>query len=113
MFVKLLSPAAVALRGPDLLVADAGTGSGYAYVCETGAPLLLAATNRRTAAALLWESLAAAVPGMPVEVARVTAANEWAVDVGLAAGLEIHQRDYLALAHLRPPVPYLHHATLL
>ena len=26
MFVRLLSPAAIALRGPDLLVADAGTG---------------------------------------------------------------------------------------
>ena len=100
-------------REHRLVVADAGTGSGYAYVSDTGSPVLLAATNRRTAAALLWEALAATLPGLPVEVARVTAANEWAIDVGLAAGLEIHQRGYLALSHLEPPVPYLHHATLL
>lgn len=96
-----------------LVVADGATGSGYAYLADQGGPVLLGATNRRTAAALLWEALAATPPGVPVEVARVTAANEWAVDVGLAAGLEIHQRGYLALSHLKPPVPYLHHPTLL
>ena len=34
-------------------------------------------------------------------------AQEWAVDVGLAAGMEVHGRGYLALRHMRPPMPYL------
>ena len=36
-------------------------------------------------------------PDEPVTVAHVTAANEWAVDVGMAARLDLHQRGYLAL----------------
>ena len=39
----------------------------------SGAPYLLAATNRRTATDLLWETLAAATPDVPVSVAHVTA----------------------------------------
>lgn len=112
-----------AAHGPDhevlldqhpLLVRDHHTGSGYAYLDQSsGAPVLLAATNRRTASALMWEALASGTPGSTVEVAHVTAANEWAIDVGLDARLEVHQSGYLALRHLAPPSPYLHHGSLL
>jgi GNAT superfamily N-acetyltransferase len=109
-----------AAHGPDhhwlastfrLVVSDTSTGSGYAYHATDGMPTLLAATNRRTAARLLWECLAAS--SGQVLVPHVTAANEWAIDVGLAARLELVQNGYLALRNMRPPTPYLHHGSLL
>ena len=44
---------------------------------------------------------------------HVTPANEWAVDVGLEARLSASTRGYLALRGMRPPMPYLHHGSLL
>jgi GNAT superfamily N-acetyltransferase len=112
-----------AAHGPDhepllgqfrLVVADRSSGSGYAYAdVHDGTPVLLAATNRRTATDLLWECLAGGTAGRRIEVRHVTAANEWALDVGLAARLEVHQSGYLALRHMPPPAPYLHHGSLL
>lgn len=97
-----------------LLVTDRSTGSGYAYAdVETGSPVLLAATNRRTAAGLMWECLAAAAEGSEIEVHHVTAVNDWALDVGLDARLDVHQSGYLALRNMKPPMPYLHHGSLL
>ena len=109
-----------AAHGPDhswllsasrLVVSDTSTGSGYAYHAADGTPVLLAATNRRTATRLLWECLAAS--GDVAFVPHVTAANEWAIDVGLAARLDLVQDGYLALRNMRPPAPYLHHGSLL
>jgi GNAT superfamily N-acetyltransferase len=109
-----------AAHGPDhqwlistfrLVVSDTSTGSGYAYHDPAGTPVLLAASNRRTATRLLWECLANA--GGSAYVPHVTAANEWAVDVGLAARLDLVQSGYLALRNMRPPAPYLHHGSLL
>ena len=94
-----------------LVVSDTSTGSGYAFHAADGMPALLAATNRRTAARLLWECLAAS--GESVRVPHVTAANEWAIDVGLAARLDLAQEGFLALRDMRPPAPYLHHGSLL
>ena len=105
-------PRADAAASWRLVVSDTSTGSGYAYVDARGALALLAATNRRTAARLLWEALAAADRATPT-VAHVTAANEWAIDVGLAARLELHQEGYLALRGMKPPAPYLHNGALL
>jgi GNAT superfamily N-acetyltransferase len=98
----------VLLRGLRLVVTDRVVGSGYAYVAPGGGPALLAATSRRAAAELLWESLAASSPETPVTVARVSPANEWAVDVGMACGLRLGTRGYLALRGMKPPTPYLH-----
>jgi GNAT superfamily N-acetyltransferase len=109
-----------AAHGPDhelllsmfrLLVSDSSTGSGYAYCEPSGSLALLAASNRRTAARLLWAVLADA-PG-EVLVPHVTAANHWAVDVGMAARLELHQDGYLGLRGMKPPAPYVHHGALL
>ncbi|HEU4514999.1 MAG TPA: GNAT family N-acetyltransferase [Nocardioidaceae bacterium] len=90
-----------------LVVVDRSTGSGYAYVAPGGSPYLLAATNRRTATDLLWEALAGSDPGAPATIGHVTAANEWAVDVGLAARLPLRTSGYLALRGMKPPAPYL------
>ena len=111
-----------AAHGPDhavlagefhLLVTDRSTGSGYVYVTDAGSPVLLAATNRRTATDLAWAALAMSTPDVPVEIPHVTAANQWAIDVGMAARLDLHQLGYLALRRLKPPAPYLHHGSFL
>lgn len=91
-----------------LVVVDRSTGSGYAYVEPGGGPYLLAATNRRTATDLLWETLAASSPDTPCSISHLSAANEWAMDVGMAARMELHSTGYLALRHMKPPAPYLH-----
>ncbi|WP_210648576.1 GNAT family N-acetyltransferase [Nocardioides sp. SYSU D00065] len=96
-----------------LVVTDHSTGSGYAYVEADGAPVLLAATNRRTAARLMWEALASSQPGAEISVHHITAANAWALDVGLAARMAIHQSGYLCVRRMKPPAPYLHHGSLL
>ena len=101
----------VMLRLWRLVVSDTSTGSGYAYVDRGGRVALLAATNRRTATRLLWEALASS--DGPTEIGHVTAANEWAVDVGMAARLHLHQEGYLALRDMRPPAPYLHNGVFL
>ena len=95
-----------------LVVTDHSTGSGYAYV-DDGAPTLVAATNRRTASTLMWEALASSTPGTQVSAHHITAANAWALDVGLAARMSIHQSGYLCLRQMKPPAPYLHHGSLL
>lgn len=92
-----------------LVVSDTTTGSGYAYVHPDGGAQLLAATNRRTATRLLWECLAATPHGQSLTQAHVTAANEWAIDVGMAARLTLMPSGYLGLRGMAPPAPYLHH----
>ena len=99
------------LRTWRLLVSDTTTGSGYAYLDERGRLALLAATNRRTAARLLWAALAdGAERG---DGPHVTAANQWVLDVGFAARLELHQEGYLGLRGMKPPAPYVHNGALL
>jgi GNAT superfamily N-acetyltransferase len=96
-----------------LVVTDHTTGSGYAYVEADGSPPLVAATNRRTAAKLMWEAIASSPPGQQVSVHHITAANAWAIDVGLAARLSVYQNGYLCLRQMKPPTPYIHHGSLL
>ncbi len=111
-----------AAHGPDhrllvaryrLVVVDRASGSGYAYVHPAGGPVLLAATDRRTAAALMWECLAASDPDRDCAVDHVTAENQWALDVGLEARLSAHAYEYLAVRRMRPPAPYLPHGFFL
>ncbi|MEZ0093681.1 GNAT family N-acetyltransferase [Streptacidiphilus sp. EB129] len=90
----------------ELLVVDVLTGSGYCY--RTGGRIvLLAATSKRLAARLLIEALARMPVGQEAAIHGVTAEQDWAVDVGLAAGLAVRTRGYLALRGMRPPAPYL------
>ncbi|MGB0100052.1 MAG: GNAT family N-acetyltransferase [Nocardioides sp.] len=99
------------LRSWRLLVSDTSTGSGYAYISERGNPVLLAASNRRTATRLLWAALAES--SGEIDLRHVTAANQWALDVGFAAGLRLHLDGYLALQGMKPPTPYVHSGALL
>lgn len=111
-----------AAHGPDhellmgehrLLVTDRPHGSGYAYVDPHGAPLLLAATGRKAASSLTWEALASSDPAVPVRIAHVSPANDWAVDLAVAARLDIWSHQYLALRRMKEPAPYVPHGTLL
>ena len=94
-----------------LLVSDTTTGSGYAYLDERGRLALLAASNRRTAARLLWAVLAEA-PEVAI-VPHLTGANQWALDVGFAARRGLHSEGYLGLTGMKPPAPYVHNGALL
>jgi GNAT superfamily N-acetyltransferase len=96
-----------------LIVTDRPGGSGYAYVNGSGAPVVLAASSRRAAVSLTWEALAATDPDEPVHVAHVSPANDWAVDVAMAARLGVSSRGFLALRGMKEPVPYVPHPTLL
>ena len=111
-----------AAHGPDhtvllaqnrLVVIDRPNRSGYVYVDPTGRPAVVCASDRRTATELLWEAVASAPPDTDLTIPHITAANEWAVDVGLAAGLAVHTAGYLAVRGMKPPAPYLHHGALL
>ncbi|GGP00840.1 GNAT family N-acetyltransferase [Wenjunlia tyrosinilytica] len=102
-------------HGPDheemvrhfgLLVVDTLVGSGYCYLLG-GKIELLAATSRRVATRLLTEALLRMPPGTEVTVPHLTAEQEWAVDVGLAAGLSVSNSGYLCLRGMRPPSPYI------
>ncbi len=110
-----------AAHGPDhdlllksfhLIVSDSSTGSGYVFVSPTGSPVLLAATNRRTATALLWEAVASTPTGSQTEIGGITASNEWAIDLGMSAGLSLGTQGYLGLRRMRAPMPYLPHRAL-
>ena len=93
------------------IVSDTTTGSGYAYLAPDGTLMLLAATNRTAATRLLWTAIADGGPEQTVP--HLTVANEWAIDVGLAARLELHQEGYLGLRGMAPPSPYVHNGALL
>jgi hypothetical protein len=99
------------LRSWPLLVSDTSTGSGYAYLNERGQLALLAASNRRTAARLMWAALAEGPEHVTVH--HLTGANQWALDVGFAARLALRQEGYLALRGMKPPSPYVHNGALL
>lgn len=104
---------AVLLAQNRLVVVDRPSGSGYAYVAADGRPAVVCASSRKVASELLWEAIASAPADVPVTVPHITAANEWAIDVGLAAGLAVHTAGYLAVRGMKPPAPYVHHGALL
>lgn len=98
-----------ALASMGELVVDV-RGRGYAYAERRG-PAIVAAIDEDTAVRLLWECLARG--GGEPQVRHVTAANQWAVDVGLAAGLALHTEGYLGVRGMAPPAPYVHNGALL
>ncbi|MFK8845967.1 hypothetical protein [Streptomyces sp. Ac-502] len=97
-------------HGPGRLPSRGGSGSGRRPGATrryrlAGFSLHLAAGRADTAQRLLWEALAASDGRILVNC--ITAPNEWAVDVGLAAGLAIGQEGYIAVRGLPGPAPYL------
>lgn len=45
--------------------------------------------------------------GVNVRVSDLTAEQQWAVEVGLATGLQVRNEGYLCLRGMRPPEPYI------
>lgn len=99
--------AALGEVGRLLVAADRG---GYAYVADERL-VMLAARDPETAQRLAWECLAGASGRF--ELGHVTAANQWAVDVGMRARLPMGSRGHLALRGMAPPSPYIHNGALL
>jgi GNAT superfamily N-acetyltransferase len=95
------------LRHHRVFVADDFAGSGYCYLREEGRVELLAATSRRLATRVLSAALLSLPDGARASVQGLTAEQQWAVDVGLAAGLEVGAGGYLCLRGMRPPTPYI------
>lgn len=94
-----------AMLGTQLLVLD---GEGFA-VHREGKVALLAATSDAAAQDLAWSCLAAAPRGATVEMDFVSAGNDWAVDVGLRAGLSLSPEGPIfvrgTLGTMRPFIP--------
>lgn len=92
------------------LVTETATGHGFAYT-DGSRLALLAATDEATARALLRACLAGA--SGEYLVPHVTDANQWALDVGLTAGLELAQSGFLGIRGMALPAPYVHNGALL
>ncbi|MDF4250194.1 GNAT family N-acetyltransferase [Streptomyces sp. WMMB303] len=96
------------MRHHRLVVADDLAGSGYCYLTADGSRVaLLGATSRRIATRVLTAALHGVPEGTEVEVQDVTAEQQWAVDVGLRAGLELRSEGFVCFRGLRPPSPYI------
>ncbi|MCQ4046225.1 GNAT family N-acetyltransferase [Streptantibioticus rubrisoli] len=95
-----------------LFVVDDLAGSGYCYI-DGGRIELLAATSRRLATRLLTAALLSVPPGGTACVPHLTGDQQWALDVGLAAGLELGNSGYVCLRGMRPPTPYIPSDTFL
>jgi hypothetical protein len=104
------------LRHCRLLVVDDLAGSGYCYIRDDedeSRVELLAATSRRLATRLLTAALLSVPEGIRTQVRNLTAEQEWAVDVGLRAGLEVTNAGYVCLRGMRPPTPFIPSVTFL
>jgi hypothetical protein len=90
-----------------LRIYERGTSRAYAYLYPAGGPHLLAATDPDSARRVLWAALEHSDPDTPVDFHNVTAEQSWALDVGLEAGMELHNRGFLALRSMPVPAPYI------
>ena len=114
-----LARISVALRGgshSEELKMMAGVGArifrladrGFVVVSAHHEVWLLAALDMETAAALLWSGLARAGQSGPVRVRYVSGANQWAVDILVAAGLDVVADGAVAVAGNPGPLcPYI------
>lgn len=111
-----------AARGPDyavlledqgrMLVFDEGARRGYVIVRDNQRPVVLAATDHEVATALLTDALAGMSHDCDVEVGWLTASQQWAIQVCLAAGLELHPvGGVMVRGHPGPMSPYLPNGT--
>jgi GNAT superfamily N-acetyltransferase len=98
---------AVMLSEFRLRVVERASSRGYAYHHPGGGPYMLAASDRDAASLVLWDALAASAEDTVTDMHNLTGSQAWAIDIGLAAGLELHNRGYLALRAMAPPVPYI------
>jgi ribosomal protein S18 acetylase RimI-like enzyme len=98
--IPQLAPISVAVRGgahTEEMRMMAGTGAriyrladrGFVVVSVSREVWLLAALDTDSAEALLWCGLARASQDGPVRVRYVSGANQWAIDILMAAGLDL------------------------
>ncbi|MBA2523424.1 MAG: GNAT family N-acetyltransferase [Solirubrobacterales bacterium] len=95
------------LASHPLRIYERGSSRGYAYLHLSGGAHLLAASDQASAATVLWAALEHSDPSTPFGFNNITAEQAWAVDVALAAGMEIHNRGFVALRSMAPPTPYI------
>jgi GNAT superfamily N-acetyltransferase len=90
----------------ELVVADAGGDRGFA-ILRRGAIASLGATSPRTAQQLLWSALGRSVKP-EVTVDWLTAEQQWAIEVALAARLPLRGGSSVCIrSALGPLTPYL------
>jgi GNAT superfamily N-acetyltransferase len=106
-----------AARGPDqvrlatdmtMFVADDVDGRGYAYVRTDGEIIALAASDHRTASALLWRCFAHVCEiAKPVSVIDMNAGQQWAIAASFAARLKVTPGGPVFWRGVAPPAAYL------
>lgn len=90
-----------------LVVIEDGPSRGYCYIYSAGAPYVLSATDVPTAQELLWAALAETRPDQAVDFGDMTAEHQWAFDVGMAAGLELHNHGFMCFREMAPWSTYI------
>lgn len=94
--------------GPwNLLVADTSRGRGYALMLGGTRVIAVAATEPQTAHDLLVEGLGRVPADKEAEVAYITAGQDWAISVVLAARLPLLPDGPVFWRGFGPPWPYL------
>lgn len=92
------------MPGSTLLVIE---DEGSACV-RNGSPVLLAARTEAAAKDLLWGAIKSAPHGATVSYDFITADNQWAIRVGLQAGLSISpDGPTFVRGQVGPMAPYL------
>lgn len=91
----------------ELRIYEKRRSRAYAYLHPNGGAYLLAGTDTDSARNVLWAALECSDPETPFSFHNLTAEQSWAIDVGLAAGMEVHNRGFLALRSMSPPTPYI------
>lgn len=62
---------------------------------------------------LLWAARADTDRGGAVTIGHVTGGNQWAIDVEMAARLDLHQEGYLGLRGMAASTPHIQNGVLL
>jgi hypothetical protein len=95
--------------GVDMLVVE---GRGYAMV-RGAQPVTLAAVDDAAARSLLAATLAGGADDQHVEVGWLSAGQQWAMDIVVAAGLELRPSGAIMVRGLpEPPRPYIANGAL-
>jgi GNAT superfamily N-acetyltransferase len=91
-----------------MFVVDDGDGRGLVYVRPGGEVIQLLATDDETATALLWRGLAhCAELGVCAGVGSLTANQQWAIRVALAARLQVRGNGPVLWRGMTPPPHFL------
>ena len=91
-------------NGASMDVVDDGPRRGFC-VARDGKVVMLGATDDDTASALLWRALAQS--GEKTELYCLTAGQDWAVRVALAARLSVKPGGPLFVSGMQPPGPWI------